>query len=84
MPIFRGQFASIILLGKHNPQTLNHDFLVGHNVLPREFDPFRLLSEEWDPEKKPFSEFIPHPRRFLNQVRPYLNDNLSIPLPDYR
>ncbi len=62
MPIFTGQFASIVLLGKHNPQILSHDFLVGHNILPHDSDPFRdLLSGDVSSATSPFTEFVSTP-----------------------
>jgi hypothetical protein len=65
MPTFKGQFASIVLIGRHNPQILNHDFLVRHDVLPRESEPFRSLLADSGRGPgsgvSPFSEFISTP-----------------------
>ena len=65
MASFKGQFASIVLIGRHNPQILNHDFLVRHDVLPRESEPFRSLLADSGRGPgsgvSPFSEFISTP-----------------------
>ena len=62
MATFKGQYASIVLLGKHNPQILNHDFLVQNRVLPLDSEPFSSLISptggELPPAESPFSEFI--------------------------
>jgi len=59
MPKFEGRFVSIVLLGKHNPQILNHDFLVRNSILPSEDQPFRdFLAKE---EGEQFSQFISTP-----------------------
>jgi hypothetical protein len=65
MATFKGQFASIVLIGRHNPQILNHDFLARHEVLPRESEPFRsLLADSGKVSgfgESPFTEFISTP-----------------------
>jgi hypothetical protein len=65
MATFKGQFASFVLIGRHNPQILNHDFLVRHNVLPRESEPFRSLLADSargpGSGESPFSDFISTP-----------------------
>ena len=65
MARFKGQYASIVLLGKHNPQILNHDFLVQNRVLPLEAEPFSNLigamGRALPPAELPFTEFISTP-----------------------
>jgi len=59
MATFEGLFSSIVLIGMQNPQILNHDFLVNHNVLPKDQLPFKeLFAKEGSP---PFTEFISTP-----------------------
>jgi hypothetical protein len=59
VPTFEGQFLSIVFLGRHNPQILNHDFLVDQTVLPRDREPFQsLLAKE---RNKQFDQFISTP-----------------------
>jgi len=59
MATFEGVFSSIVFIGRHNPQILNHDFLVKHNVLPKDQPPFKeLFAKEG---AQPFSEFISTP-----------------------
>jgi hypothetical protein len=59
MPSFKGLFFSIILVGRQNPQILNHDFLVNHGVLPLDKEPFKELFRQRD--STPFTEFISTP-----------------------
>jgi hypothetical protein len=59
MARFERQYFSIVLLGRHNPQILNHDFLVQNEVLPHDVDPFAELLRR--PEAPPFSEFVSTP-----------------------
>lgn len=48
---------SIVLMGRHNPQILNHDFLVKYSVLPETEPFFRELKEGEDA----FTEFFSTP-----------------------
>jgi hypothetical protein len=59
MAKFKGKFASIVLLGRQNPQILNHDFLVKNGVLPLDQEPFRGL--EAKANGRPFTQFISVP-----------------------
>ena len=59
MATFKGRYFSIIFIGKQNPQILNHDFLVKHNILPENKEPFQTLFA--NSESNPFSEFISTP-----------------------
>jgi hypothetical protein len=59
MPSFKGVFFSIVLLGRQNPQILNHDFLVKHGILPPDKEPFKDLLKQED--SQPFTEFISTP-----------------------
>ncbi len=65
MATFKGQYASIVLIGKHNPQILNHDFLIQNSVLPLDDEPFLKLlgscSGAPASGESPFSEFISTP-----------------------
>ncbi len=59
MPTFKGNFFSIIFLGRQNPQILNHEFLINNNVLPENEEPFKtLFSRE---NTNPFTEFVSTP-----------------------
>ncbi len=51
-------FFSIVLIGRHNPQILNHDFLVKNDVLPRQ-EPF--LRQDLPEGEKPFTRFFSTP-----------------------
>lgn len=59
MATFEGVFSSIVLIGRQNPQILNHDFLVNNNVLPKDQPPFKELFAK--DGTQPFSEFISTP-----------------------
>ena len=59
MPTFEGQFLSIVFTGRHNPQILNHDFLVKNEILPKDEAPFIELFDKQD--SNPFTEFISTP-----------------------
>ncbi len=48
---------SIVLVGRHNPQILNHDFLVKYDVLPKSEPFFRELKEG----ENAFTEFFSTP-----------------------
>jgi hypothetical protein len=65
MTTFKGEHANIVLVGKHNPQILNHDFLVQNNVLPLDVEPFASLlgidHESILVGESPYSEFISTP-----------------------
>jgi hypothetical protein len=56
MASFQGQSIGIVLLGRHNPQILNHDFLLKHKVLPVDQEPFASLLKQQ--EGQAFTEFI--------------------------
>lgn len=58
MPKFSGNLFSIVFLGRQNPQILNHDFLINHDILPTEIEPFKSVLEN---EEKPFSDHISTP-----------------------
>ncbi len=59
MPNFKGQFFSIVFIGRHNPQILNHDFLINNEILPVNEEPFKsILAKE---DKNPFTEFVSTP-----------------------
>lgn len=59
MPNFEGKFFSIVFIGKHNPQIINHDFLINNGILPISEEPFKSLLEKRD--NNPFTEFISTP-----------------------
>lgn len=61
MPFVSPKFFSIVLLGRQNPQILNHDFLIKNRVLPIRKEPFRSLIRNSSEEKQPFSEFLSTP-----------------------
>jgi hypothetical protein len=59
VPRFGGEFVSVVLIGSQNPQILTHDFLVRHNILPSDEEPFReLLARE---EGNQFTEYVSVP-----------------------
>lgn len=59
MPIFEGQFISIVFIGKQNPQVLNHDFLLSKGILPKDQNPFKDLFAAQD--RQPFTTFVATP-----------------------
>lgn len=59
MPVFQGQFISIVFIGRHNPRILNHDFLVRNQVLPADTEPFASRLARQDGQ--PFDEFVSVP-----------------------
>lgn len=59
MPTFEGQFVSIVLLGRQNPQILNHDFLVNNRILPEDQEPFSDFLKR-EPGQQ-YSQFISLP-----------------------
>lgn len=61
MPVYKHNFFSIVLLGSHNPQILNHDFLINNKILPQEEEPFKTLLDGEKKGKKPFNEFLSTP-----------------------
>ena len=61
MPNFSPNFFSIVLLGRQNPQILNHDFLIKNQVLPTRKEPFKSLIKDSSEGKKPFSEYLSTP-----------------------
>ncbi len=61
MPSFTPKFFSIVLLGRQNPQILNHNFLIENNVIPVQSEPFKSLIEESSDKKQPFTEYISTP-----------------------
>ena len=59
MSKFKGQYFSIVLTGRQNPQILNHDFLVKNEIIQKNREPFvKFFSEN---NKKQFTEFISTP-----------------------
>lgn len=59
MAEFKGQFFSIVFIGKQNPQILNHNFLVNNAIINANQEPFKsLLAKE---KTKPFDEFVSTP-----------------------
>jgi len=62
MSLFKKKFFSIILLGRQNPQILNHDFLINNKILPEDVEPFKsILAKQAKPNSKPFTDFISSP-----------------------
>jgi hypothetical protein len=59
MPIFEGQFVSIVLIGRQNPQILNHNFLRTYKILPENEEPFKSLFAKKESEQ--FTEFVSTP-----------------------
>jgi len=49
---------SVVLVGRHNPMILNHDFLIQNDVLPKS-EPF--YQDDLKNGKNPFKEFIATP-----------------------
>lgn len=56
---FEGKLFSIVILGRHNPQILNHDFLLNKGVLPTNKEPFKSLFTAQNP--KTCTDFISTP-----------------------
>lgn len=54
MATFKGQFCSIVLIGKQDPEIINHDFLLRKGILPIKQSPFKDLLAG----KKPFTGFF--------------------------
>ncbi len=54
------KFFSIILIGRLNPQILNHDFLLKNNIIPLEKSPFKdiIISK---PEQNAFDDYVSTP-----------------------
>lgn len=68
------KFFSIILIGRQNPQILNHDFLLKNNIIPFDKSPFKdIVSKQ--PEEKPFNDFLSTP--LLTKLT-YKNINIII------
>ena len=61
MPIFSPTFFSIVFLGSHNPQILNHDFLLKNQVLPIKEEPFSSLIEKASEKHPPFTQYVSTP-----------------------
>jgi hypothetical protein len=61
MPPFKLNFFSIILVGKQNPQILNHDFLINNQVIPIEKEPFKTLINKSSKDKPPFTQYLSTP-----------------------
>lgn len=61
MPIFGPKFFSVVLLGRQNPQILNHDFLIRNQVLPNKREPFKSLIKNSSDEKPPFTQYLSTP-----------------------
>jgi len=68
------KFFSIILIGRQNPQILNHDFLIKNNIIPFDKSPFKDIVTK-QPEEKPFNDFLSTP--LLTKLT-YKNVNLVI------
>lgn len=68
------KFFSIILIGRQNPQILNHDFLLKNNIIPFDKSPFKDIGTK-QPEEKPFTGFLSTP--VLTQLT-YKNVNIVI------
>ncbi len=59
MPNFKEQLFSIVIIGRLNPQILNHNFLIDNEILPVGEEPFKsLLAKE---NGNPFTEFVSTP-----------------------
>ena len=61
MPSFKYKFFNIVVLGRHNPQILTHDFLINNKILPVTQEPFLTLLREAKEKVKPFNQFISTP-----------------------
>ncbi len=61
MPIFKLKFFSIVLVGRQNPQILNHDFLINNQVIPINEEPFKTLIKQSSKGKPPFSQYLSTP-----------------------
>jgi hypothetical protein len=61
MPTFKLNYFSIVLLGRQNPQILNHDFLINNHVIPINKQPFKSLIKNPAENKKPFTTYLSSP-----------------------
>lgn len=59
MPNFKGKFFSIVFIGNLNPQILTHDFLINHEIIPLNQEPFKELLAKKD--VRPYTNFISTP-----------------------
>jgi hypothetical protein len=57
MAEIKKSFASLVAIGRPNPQILNVDFLRGNSILPADQSPFAELFRE----KQPFTSFVSTP-----------------------
>lgn len=60
MIICQPKFFSIILIGRQNPQILNHDFILKNNILPIDKPPFKDIIAK-QAEGKSFDDFLSTP-----------------------
>jgi hypothetical protein len=68
------KFFSIILIGRLNPQILNHDFLLKNNIIPLEKSPFKDIVIG-KPEQNAFEDYVSTP--VLSRLR-YKNIDIVI------
>lgn len=61
MPTFKLNYFSIVLLGRQNPQILNHDFLISNHVIPIDKQPFKSLIKNSTESINPFSRHLSSP-----------------------
>jgi len=61
MPTFKLNYFSIVLLGRQNPQILNHDFLINNRVIPIDKQPFKSLIKNSSENKNPFTKHLSSP-----------------------
>lgn len=59
MSQFKGQFFSIIFIGRQNPQILTPAFLIDNDIIPKTREPFKTILA--GKEANPFTEFISTP-----------------------
>ncbi len=61
MSTFKPIFFSIVLVGRQNPQILNHDFLINNQVIPINKEPFKTLIKNSSKDKPPFTQYLSTP-----------------------
>jgi hypothetical protein len=61
MPTFKLNFFSIVLVGRQNPQILNHDFLINNQVIPISKEPFKTLIKKSSKDNPPFTQYLSTP-----------------------
>lgn len=71
---FEPKFFSIILIGRLNPQILNHDFLLKNNIIPLEKSPFKDIVMG-KPEQNAFEDYVSTP--VLSRLR-YKNIDIVV------